>query len=81
MENKVLEALLDLNKVLMMEGFESDFSISLADADFELFVHMTERVHKPLISYPELVAKLSEVTEIKLAGPGSYFLVKRQGKQ
>lgn len=76
---EILEALLNLNRALMMEGYESDYSIYMRDKDFERFVCMFEQKFKYLISYPDLSTKdtLKTINVIKIAGPGSYFIVKR----
>lgn len=84
----ILEALLDLNKVLMLEGYKSDFEIEMRDEDFEKFVFYFESKHQGLVNYPQLNPfltaagmqnkTLKDISLIRIAGPGSYFLVRRK---
>lgn len=74
----ILEALLNLNTALMLNFFSSDFDIILGNDDFYRFVKLFETSHRHLISYPELADKLKDITYIKIAGPGSYFKIKRR---
>lgn len=79
MDTSLIEALLGLNKAFMINGYNSDFTIELADKDFDRFVTDFETHYQRLVSYPDLHAKvtLRDIKTIKIAGPGSYFLVKR----
>lgn len=87
---EILDALLDLNKVLMLNGFGSDFSIQMEDDDFEKFVYLFEKKYQHFVNYPELnpflqapknpmsTNPLKDINFIKIAGPGSYFTVSRR---
>ena len=77
---ELMKALLNLNAAFMMQGYNSDFSITLEDRDFDRFVTDFENKHQKLISYPDLnpVGTLRDVKTVKIAGPGSYFIVKRR---
>lgn len=74
-----LNALLKLNEVLTMNGYGSDFDIVLADKDFDRFVLRFEANNPSMIHYPEPHAKvqLKDINWVKIAGPGSYWHVKR----
>lgn len=80
---KLLEALLQLNQAFMIEGYSSDFVLKLQTEDFNRFGAAFEREHHHLISYPDLQPwkTLKEINQIKIAGPGSYFLIERAQKK
>lgn len=74
---KVIETLLDLNKWFFMDGYASDFTIQLRDEDFErLFLAFEKDFHRMPVFQPK--QPLHEITSIRLAGPGSYFLIERK---
>lgn len=74
--NEVYDALLNLNKVLMLQGFESDYHIVLGKDDFFRFLQTFEAEHKRLTMFPN--RDKDDIEYVKLAGPGSYFWVHKE---
>jgi len=73
---KVFEALLDLNKAMMIEGYKSDYKITFSSDDFEQFASYLIGKERQIYLYPQ--TDLRKVTSFKLAGPGCYFWIYRE---
>lgn len=71
--NEIYDALLNLNKALILQGFEGDYRIVLRKDDFFRFLKTFEAEHKRLTLYPN--QNKDDIEYVKLAGPGSYFWV------
>lgn len=74
------EVLYDLNKALAMEGYKGDYEITLSKLDFDRFWLEFEKKKNFKVSYPENSTTLP-VDYIKIAGPGSYFLIRRKKQE
>lgn len=72
----ILEVLMDLNKALMINGYDSDYKITLSNADFNKFAVELLKKESRMYFYPE--PEIEKATKFKLAGPGCYFWIYRE---
>lgn len=75
---RVIEALLDLNKWLFMDGYESDFTIKFGSKDFDRLVEEFKKNYPNMPVPISITGSADRIDLIRLAGPGSYFLIERR---
>ncbi len=75
MTEKLFEAILEMNKQMLLNGFDANYEMVLSSDDFtRLASYMVRKFEKFYVEPPQDPKKW---TQFKIAGPGGYTTIKR----